>query len=275
MRRTMRLLTVTLLWAVIPLLAIAQGDETLQRHALALDNLVVSVNQLGVDNTASLDALESAASTMRLVSRETASGNLVIAMEQIFDNARLAIRNQSRADLAVQAAVLRGGFQRALLEASMAQGTVEEARPGFNQLAAELGLDGATQDAISDATNLDQLLNGYQAGLARNIASRLEVMQTQFPDSQEGAYASLAGAYGMSLSLQDAPQTPDSLNDHFSELITAVVDGDAATVNSAAPVLAAQLTALGQAAAPEAAPVPTDEQETSVQPEPEAVTEAP
>ncbi len=279
MRRALRLLTVTLLWAAIPLLAAAQGDDALQRHAVALDNLVASVNQLGVDNLASLDALESAASTMRLVARDTDSSNLVTAMEQIFDNARLAIRNQSRTDLAVQVAVLRGGFQRALLERSLAGGSVEGARPGLGQLSSELGLDGATLDGLEAAGSLEQLLRTYQAGLARNMASRIEVMQTQFPESQEDAYVTLAGAYGMSLSLQDAPQTPASLNADFSELITAVVAGDAEAVAAGAADLTGTLAGLGAAEAgePPAAdqpPAADAQQLQEPQPEVEPAAEA-
>lgn len=272
MRRASRLLTVVLLWAALPQLAAAQGQETLQRHTAALDNLVASVNQLGTDNTASLDALESAASTMRLLERDTESSTLVAAMEQVFENARLAIRNQSRADLSVQTAVLRGGFQRGLMESSLATGSVAAAQPGFNQLASELNLDGEALDGIAAASNLEQLLASYRAGLARNMASRLEVMDSQFQTDQAAAYVTLAGAYGTSLSIQDAPQTPADLNRDFSELISAVVAGDQEVVLALSADLQEVLNGLGAAGPTETAPEPAPAQGA---PEPAPVEDSP
>lgn len=283
MSHFLRLLTITLLWSAFTPVASAQSEENLQRHTVALENLHLSVDQLGSDNTASIDALESAASTMRLVARDTASTTLVQAMEAAFDNARTAITNQSRTDLAVQAAVLRGGFQRALLESSLDSTDVESARPGFSQLAAELGLDVETIDGIAEAGDLESLLLGYQAGLARSMSSRLDIVQSQFPESQESAYITLAGVYGMSLSLQDAPRTPAELNSDFAVLIQAVVDSDAELVADRSASLATTLSELGSAA-PESAeaeaapPEPAEEpvaEPVLTEPEPVADTPAP
>ena len=151
MRRVVRLLTATLLCAALSQTVLAQSGETLDRHRLALDNLQASVDNLGTDSSASLDALEAAASTMRLVARDTDSSTLVPALEQAVANARTAITNQSGADLAVQTAVLRGGFQRALLEAALSEGSAGQARAGFSQLSSELDLDEQTSTAIAFA----------------------------------------------------------------------------------------------------------------------------
>lgn len=288
MSRFLHLLTAFLLLSASMPVAEAQSEGTLQRHIMALDNLQVSVQQIGSDSTASLDALESAASTMRLVAQDTSSSSLVQAMETAFDNARTAIANQSRTDLAVQTAMLRGGFQRALLESAIATGSAEAARPGFNQLASELGLDLDTLDALSQADAPAGLLSAYQAGLARSMAARLETVQAQFPESQESAYITLAGTYGMSLSLQDAPQTPDTLNSDFAGLIQAVVDSDAELVTERSTALSAELAALGSLdqtpadAATESEPVTEPADAATVQPapadpaaEPTAEAEAP
>lgn len=281
MSRHLRLLTTVLLWSVFPFLASAQNEETLQRHIVALENLQRSVDQLGTDNTASIDALESAASTMRLVERDTASRTLVAALDAAFANARTAIVNQSRTDLAVQTAVLRGGFQRALMESSLDSGSVESARPGFSQLASELGLDVDTIDQIEAADSLEELLLAYQAGLARSMAGRIQVVQSQFPESQESAYITLAGVYGMSLSLQDAPRTPASLNGDFAGLIEAVVTSDSVQVAERSAALAEVLAGLGTPAAvteqaPEQAaveePAPA---EPAAEPVPEPAAEQP
>ena len=265
MSRHLRLLATVLLWSAFPFLASAQSEETLQRHTVALENLQRSVDQLGTDNTASIDALESAASTMRLVERDTSSRTLVEALDLAFANARTAIVNQSRTDLAVQTAVLRGGLQRALLESSLESGTVEAARPGFSQLASELGLDVETVDALAAAASLEELLLVYQAGLARSMAGRIQIVQSQFPESQESAYITLAGVYGMSLSLQDAPRTPASLNSDFAELIQAVVAADSVRVAESSASLTEVLADLGT---PATAPAETPAPEPAAVPEP-------
>lgn len=278
MSRYLRLLATVLLWSAFPFLASAQSEETLQRHTVALENLQRSVEQLGSDNTASIDALESAASTMRLVERDTASRTLVEALDTAFANARTAIVNQSRTDLAVQTAVLRGGFQRALLESSLDTGSVAGARPGFNQLASELGLDVDTIDAIGAADSLEQLLLAYQAGLARSMAGRIQIVQSQFPESQESAYITLAGVYGMSLSLQDAPRSPATLNSDFAGLIQAVVTADADQVAQSTAALTDVLTELGTpvAGTEEAAAAAPGPQQAEAEPDagPEPAAEA-
>lgn len=241
MRRVVRLLTATLLCAALSQTVLAQSGETLDRHRLVLENLQASVDNLGTDSSASLDALEAAASTMRLVARDTDSTTLVPALEQAFSNARSAIANQSRTDLAVQAAVLRGGFQRSLLEAALASDGLQEARAGFSQLAAELELDEGTRAAVAEADSLQLLLAYYRAGLSRSIAALLGTVQDQFPTSQADAYITLAEAYGRSLSIQDAAEVPADLNASFTQLIGAVVEADAGLVATASSELAGQL----------------------------------
>lgn len=249
MSRTLRLLAAVLL-ATLPLLAVAQSEETLQRHVVAVENLRLSVSQLGTDNTASLDALESAASTMRLVSRDTASSTLVAAMDQAFDNARTAIANQSRTDLAVQTAVLRGGFQRALLESSLATGTVTGAQDGFSQLAAEHGFGLETLDALAGSGSLEELLGHYRSSLAADMAERLSTLPDRFSEGRPDAYTALAGVYGASLSLQDAAEAPETLNSDFAALIDAVVNGTAEDVAALTDELSAVLAGLSQQLAP-------------------------
>ena len=281
MRRALRLLTIMLLWVALPLLAAAQGQDPLQRHATALENLSRSVGLLASDSTASLDALESAAGSLRLLTGDTTSTTLVAAMEQQFDSARAAIGNRSEADLAVQVAVLRGGFQRALLEASLKSDNLDAARAGFDQLAAELSLDTEALDALAGAGSLAGLLDGYRAGVARGIADRLAVVRQQFPADSAAAYVTLAGAYGMSLSIQDAEQTPAGLNAEFGGLIGAVVAGDGDAVELLAAGLQQQLAALGTSGAAVPAPAPDATAETAVaeeaaaQPEDATVQDSP
>lgn len=289
MRRVLRLLAVTVLCAAAPLLASAQSDEIVQRHQLALENLAASVSHLGSDTSASLDALESAASAMRLIERDTESSTLVPALEQAFMNARLAISNRSPADLEVQTAVLRGGFQRALLEASVATGSAAEARPGILQLATELGLTEETRTELAAAATLPSLLKQFQAGLARQLSAQLPEVAEQFPASRAAAYVSLADAYGASLSLQDAPEVPADLNSRFTQLINAVVEGEAEEVTGQATELATVLeeaaAGLSAAAQPEAEPAQVEDSgppadaaaqaaaEDAAQPETEAMPE--
>ena len=130
-------------------------DSLLARYALALESLDASVAAFegGLEGgAASLDALERAARTLRPLSQDTDSATIAGAMEATFARARTAIQNESAADLAVQVAVLRGGFRRLLYEAAVRDanaGDYEAAAGRLGALATEMGLSTQTQDALS------------------------------------------------------------------------------------------------------------------------------
>ena len=254
---------------------LAQDDEALQRYEAALANLQQSVEMLPADAGASLDALARADAALRRLSQDTASASLIEAMERVFDNARAAVQNRSSADLAVQAAVLRGGFQRGLLEASLAAGEPSEARDGIRRLAGDLGLDLATVEAIGEAPDVSSLLRHYQAGVARGVAQRIDLAAGQLDESLETSYVTLAGAYGMFLSLQDSPHAPADLNEDFLALVNALVSSESAEVNARAGDLSAAFAGLSESlgAAAEAAEPTPDTEPAPTQPvtEPEAI----
>lgn len=277
MRRGTRLTCALLATAIILTAAFAQEPETLERYDAALASLRTSIEVMPVDPTASLDALESAATAMRRLAQDTSSTNLIEAMERVFDHARTAIVNRSPTDLAVQAAVLRGGFQRGLLEAALTSGSVDAGRPGLERLATDLQLDAAAHEQLAAATDLTGALRAYQAGVARHMAAGIGQAQGLYAEDRNGAYVALAGAYGNFLSVQDSPAAPADLNTEFVALVGALVDGRDDDFLAGAPALAERFGALsaslvaqlGQDETPQVPPADED----AAQDEPAAVAD--
>lgn len=238
--------------------ALGQEDDLLQRYALALENLEQSVALLPQDSAASRDELERAAATLRRLAQEATGASLVGAMERVFELARTAIANQSETDLAVQAAVLRGGFQRAVFDAALSPQTEPEAaRARLLRLAADMSLDEEAVAALGNAAEAAALRRSFEAGVGRRAAEQLRSAAEVISEDRGAAYRALAGAYGDFLIVQDSPAVEGSLTQEFLAASQALVDGR--TDELAAPLerVTAALEQLGTAAPP--APAPTEE----------------
>ena len=214
------------------------GDSFVARYTLAIESLNESVaaldNGLGdggvedrgvEDGAASLDNLERAARTLRPLSQDTSSPTLVRSMEATFERARTAVRNESGADLAVQVAVLKGGFRRLLYEAAVRDanaGDLGAAGARFGALASEMGLSVETQDALAaanittDATTDTTATPAEGAPITgaalrltfeKGVAAALQgALGRVNPEAGlELAYPALAEAYGLFIPIQDSP----------------------------------------------------------------------
>ena len=228
-RGPLPLVRAVVLAALLLGVASAQVDDAyMERYDIAIDNLQRSVAALPSDAVQARVDLDAAFSVLLTMSRETAAGPLATALERVLERARVAIGNASQDDLAVQVAVLEGGFQRLVYDAALraaVEGDVDLARARLLRLAADLGMGQADRDALADTgTSIATLRFDFEAGVADVIGTRLAVAEELLASTTGGSYRSLARAYGAFLLVQDSPRAPTTLNQHFVDAAQALVD---------------------------------------------------
>lgn len=268
-RRQLSLATAVLAVALWSGAAFAQEDSLLQRYDLALENLQVATASVPGDGLQARDELERALNALLTLSRDATSSNLVQAMERTFERTRVAVENQSRTDMAVQTAVLGGGFSRLVLDSafSNAGGDLALARGRLEHLARSLEFSADAVSEIASAGSSAALRLAFEAGAADAVAAELEVATRLFDEDRDGAYVSLAKAYGDSLLVQDSPRVDATLNRDLVGAAQALVAGDRAELDAATERAATALTRLAAAArnaattgtATQPATQPTDE----------------
>jgi len=270
-RGTLPLVRWLLIAALLIGVATAQQDDAyLDRYDLAIDNLQRSVAALPTDAILAREEIDRAFSALLTLSREAAAGPLATALERVVERARTAIGNASVDDLAVQVAVLEGGFQRLVFDAALrsaAEGDLDQARARLGRLATDLGMAPADQALLADTEQAAGALRfDFEAGVADVIATRLGVAEELAETNVGGAYRSLARAYGAFLLVQDSPRTSAALNQRFVDAAQALVDDRTDDVVESIAAARDQIAALGQAArarqtataTPPATAVPSD-----------------
>ncbi len=245
--------------------SLAQEDNVLQRYDLALENLQFAIDSVPGDGVQARDELERALNALLTLSRDATSVNLVQAMERTFERARTAVENQSRTDLAVQAAVLRGGFRRLVMDSAFTAATAGQtdvARGRLMHLAADMSFQQAATEALGAAPTSDAMRLAFEAGVADVIATELAVADRLIASDRNAAYVSLATAYGDSLLIQDSPRADAGLNQSLLSAAQALVNGADEAVAEATSTASAQLSRLAAAArageAGRQAPLPAD-----------------
>ena len=222
-----------------------QQDSVLQSYSLAAENLDEALVSLPTDGALSREALDRAAQTLRPLSRDVVSTTLIGALENTFARAATAVQNQSAADLAVQVAVLRGGFQRLVYESALRaanEGDLELARERLVSVAADLGFAGETLETMSAADNYATLIVAFDQGAAQAVQQDLGAASEQLGTDRGSAYVSLAGAYGTFLTVQDSPRVAATANSTFVEAFRTLtgdpaapdLEGDSAETDPAA-----------------------------------------
>ena len=227
-----------------------QPDAYLDRYDLAIGNLGRAVEALPTDAVQAREEIDRAFNALLTLSRDTASGPLAAALERVFERARTAITNGSQDDLAVQAAVLEGGFQRLVYDSALraaVDGNLPLARARLVRLADHLGMAEADREALANPEGAAATLRFVlEAGVADVIA--LRVATAREVGAEGGAYRALAAAYGAFLLVQDSPRAAATLNQAFVEAATALVDGETETLGDALLAIEADVLALGEAA---------------------------
>lgn len=250
-RRQLSLATAVLAVALWSGAAFAQEDSLLQRYDLALENLQVATASVPGDGLQARDELERALNALLTLSRDATSSNLVQAMERTFERTRVAVENQSRTDMAVQTAVLAGGFSRLVLDSAFSSaggGDLALARGRLEHLARSLEFGADAVSEIANAGSSAALRLAFEAGAADAVAAELKVAAQLVDDDRDGAYVSLAKAYGDSLLVQDSPRIDATLNRDLVGAAQALVAGDRAELDAATDRAAVALTRLAAAA---------------------------
>ncbi len=244
--------------------ATAQEDSLLQRYDLAIENLEIAVASVPSDGLQARDELERALNALLTLSTNATSPTLVQAMERTFDRTRIAIENQSQTDMAVQTAVLSGGFGRLVMDSAFtaaANGDTALARTRLVHLAGRLGFAEGDLAQLQEAPNATAMRLAFEAGAADVIAQKVRLTEELVATDQAAAYEQLASAYGESLLIQDSPRVGPELNRGLVSAANALVGANADDATAALQMASAQLTNLSNAArdqTPEA-PAPTEQ----------------
>ena len=250
-----RKLTVALVAVLFATLAWAQEavpeDDVLQRYELATENLSAAADALPGDAVGARTALDRAFSALLTLSRGDAS-TLSDSLDRVFERARTAIDNRSATDLAVQTAVLRGGFQRLLFESALTaavEGRPDLARSRLLRLAADLQLGEARLAQLDDLTDAGPFRRVFEAGVAEQVSARLQTLaQAGVPEDRDAAYRALARAYADYLLVQDSGRLDPATNRRFVEAAEALVDRQDEAYLAALTSLTASLAELREAA---------------------------
>jgi hypothetical protein len=226
-----------------------EEDAILQSYSLAFDNL--NIAQSAPDSLQSSDALDRAAQALRPLSAESNSTALVAQLETTFERAKQTLQNQSEADLGVQIAVLKGGFQRLVYEAAVASanaGDLATTQARLVRIANDMGLTDEVQNALSAETNLSKLFATFEVATANVVKAHLGNVQGWLEQDKGVAYQTLATAYSDFLIVQDSPRADASSNDLFTESFTALVADDRETLGRAISQLNTQMDTFASAA---------------------------
>lgn len=229
----------------------APEDDVLQRYGLATESLAEATATLPDDPVAARTALDQAFSALLTLSRG-GSGTFNDSLDRVFERARTAIENRSPTDLAVQTAVLRGGFQRLLYESALTsavEGDAEVARARLERLASDVDVGTARLEGFAGLTDAGQMRRVLEAGVAEQIADRLATLaEAGAPEDRDAAYRTFANAYADYLLVQDSGRIDPAANRRFVETAQALVDGDDETYLATVTTLADDLTSLRDAA---------------------------
>lgn len=175
------------------------AQSLLERFEQGSTALRESVAAFPDDPVGSLDALREARTAFGALG--TFEAELQRGLDETFSRAERAIVNGSETDLVVQAAVLQGGFQRAVYEAALrsaAAGETSRAQTLLNALGRDLGF------AKPRFTSSDQqaLQGAFEARLAALALTRLEVSGSDLGSR----YRALAQVYSYVFLVQDSPR---------------------------------------------------------------------
>lgn len=202
----------SLVWAQAPLISYERAKTALQRSVAALPD----------DSVASLDALRRAKSAFAPLA-EGLEPPLRQGLQATFERAEQAIVNASQTDLSVQAAVLRGGFQRSLYESALESagaGELPQAKALLKVLGSDLQL---TPTGLSGDARALQL--SFERRLAARSLMRLSTLTTPPPEGRGARYETLAQLYGYIFLVQDSPRLPASAQRTVLSAIQALIAG--------------------------------------------------
>ena len=182
---------------------------------------------------------------------DNAPASLIGGLSDTFERARDAVRNRSQVDLAVQVAVLKGGFHRLVYEAALqdaAAGELARSQRRLTQLATDMGLSTETQSALAAAQTRRTLQATFEAGIAETIRARLATTRDVAPTDTNFAYQAIAQAYGKFIPVQDSPRLPEETAATFVGAFGSLVGAQGETLGAQVAQLSEQMQAFEAAA---------------------------
>jgi len=259
--RTRRLALSAIIALALAAAAWAQEEDAfVQRYGLAIDNLRLAVAAMPADGVTARESVDRAFASLLTLSRDAAGSSLVIGMQRVFDRARTAIANGSRDDLAVQAAVLEGAFQRLLYDAALRaaiDNNLPLARERLVRIADDVGFAPADREALANPNQPTATLRYLvEVGVADVITTHLTVASELAASDVGAAYRAFGRAYGAFLLVQDSPRTVATLNQSFVQAANALVGGQAEDFAQAVEGVDGEILAMGTAARERRASVP-------------------
>ncbi len=252
------------------------NDAVLQSYDLAVERLNGALGALSEDGSLSLDALDQAAQTLRALSRDTSSPNLVTALERTFTRAETAVQNRSATDLGVQVAVLRGGFWRLVYESALRaanEGDVSLSRERLARIAADMTFSDPNLDALNGADTYPALITAFDTGAAVTVQTHLNEASA-VPGDKDATYSALAEAYAHFLPVQDSPRVSAATTVAFSQAFQALVTDDSETLQGRLATLGQSLSDFQGAAEAAAQGVLQQDVGTAPSPNPAAAVPA-
>lgn len=208
-------------------LALAQSsDSLLQSYSLAMESLDQAINVIEEDAAVAQEALVRAQITLRPMSVDSSSHELVQALETTFDNAKIAIRNKSADDLFIQSSVLKGGYWRLLYESVINSSDANPAilKSYLLRMAKDMKLPEVFIVDIESYSDLLTLIANFEKTIAEESARYIS-LAANAEDSGE-AYRQLAIAYSLFLPVQDSPRAVSATNNLFARAFQEIVNDD-------------------------------------------------
>ena len=216
------------------------AQSLLNEYQNAATALKESVAAFSTDQVESLDALRKAETAFAPLGQALEPA-LRSGLQETFSRAEEAIVNQSETDLQVQAAVLQGGFGRAVYQQALrdaAGGDAATARNLLNVLGQDLGL----ANARFKGTSQRELQGAFEARLAKRGLAQL----AGFGGELGSRYRTLAQVYGYLFLVQDSPRLPPETRDTVVGTIRALVTEQ--PTEQGVTLLKAQLTGFARRA---------------------------
>ena len=206
--------------------ALAQPSESLlQSYELAIESLDQAIHTIDEDPAVAGEALVRAELTLRPMSADSVSPELIKALETTFDHAKIAIRNKSSDDLVIQSQVLKGGYWRLLYEAAINSDSVAPAalKAYLLRMAKDMGLSdfSATVEAVNQPLSL---IAEFEKAIAHQAAANIAAAANT--DDMAEKYRHLAVAYSLFLPVQDSPRSPSFTSNLFAKAFQEVVAND-------------------------------------------------
>jgi len=259
--RTRRLALSAVIALALAAAAWAQEEDAfVQRYGLAIENLRLAVAAMPADGVTARESVDRAFASLLTLSRDAAGSSLVIGMQRVFERARTAIANGSRDDLAVQAAVLEGAFQRLLYDAALRaaiDNNLPLARERLVRIADDVGFAPADREALANPNQPTATLRYLvEVGIADVITTHLTVASELAASDVGAAYRAFGRAYGAFLLVQDSPRTVATLNQSFVQAANALVGGQAEDFVQTVEAVDGEILAMGTAARERRASVP-------------------